>query len=179
MRHALTAVLACFAAAACASSPSAVASDELGVSPAPDSAHTEADAGGAVPAGGAASIAELRCLTEPLPERVRVRFDVGHTGRDLAVWYATTACRRVEAPRALLARATLTQVDALARGDDLLDLFNSLLRGLGLLAVEHGDGVAIVAKAAAGEGAAPVDTPLGRSDRIVLAPSREQESEAP
>jgi hypothetical protein len=120
----------------------------------------------------APAVAELRCLREPLPERIRVQFDRGHSARDLAVWYATTTCRRVKAPRPLLARSTLTQIDALASRDELLELFDSLLRGVGLRAVENDDEVEVVSLGGGADAGA-------NAELVVLWPVSDEEDELP
>ena len=144
------------AAAPAQAAPTAPAHDEAAPT-AP--AHDEA----------APMIAELRCVSEPLPERVRVQFEPGHTARDLAVWYATLTCQPVVAPRAVLGRSTLTQVDALVGRDELFSLLTSLLRGVGLVAFERGDEVAISIGSTAAE---------RTSDDVVLAPVRDENRDA-
>jgi hypothetical protein len=149
-------------------SPQGAASEPVEVTVVPEPTDAQADAG--APRGPA--VAELRCLREPLPDRIRVQFDRGHSARDLAVWYATTTCRRVTAPRPLLARSTLTQIDALASRDELLELFDSLLRGVGLHAVEHGDEVEVVTLAPDADGGAGAEL-------VVLWPVSDEEDKLP
>lgn len=181
MRAALV-FAACVAAASCAGSGDVAASASAPAQPDPG-ATAENDAPpdrDAAPAPTApeprgddppASVAELRCFEGPLAERIRVRFGPGHTGRELAVWYTTTTCQPITSTRDLLGRATLTQIDALAHRAELDELFDSLLRGLGLVAVKRGDMVEIVADT--GEG--PDAIPAG-AERIVLLPADEDDT---
>ena len=185
MRAALT-FIACMLGASCATSggtsplpgqPAASAPPQAPQEPEPDAEpepKAEPAEAWAQPAQNAPTIAELQCLSEPLPQRLRVSFDPGHTARDLAIWYATTTCRSIESSRDLLARSTLTQIDALANRDELKGLFGSLLRGLGLVVLDRGDGgLAIVAGPGQGGDANPA-----RGDRILLAPAAEENSDA-